>query len=102
MAKHPTPKVPSRPKASDSIQWLPLPPVPPKLPNRRHDPAPDRHAVHVAILHELVGTLSRPQRRFGVRYSFEVLAVADLAGTYSVANVWRLVPVEWSAGMQVT
>jgi hypothetical protein len=38
----------------------------------------------------------------GVRYSFEILLVADFAGAYSVANVSRLAPVEWSAGMQVT
>jgi hypothetical protein len=38
----------------------------------------------------------------GVRYSFEVLLLADVDGAYSVANVSRFAPVEWSAGMQVT
>jgi hypothetical protein len=37
----------------------------------------------------------------GVRYSFEVLIFADLDGAYSVANVARFAPMDWSAGMRV-
>jgi hypothetical protein len=38
----------------------------------------------------------------GVRYAFEVLLLADLDGAYSVANVSRFAPVEWSAEMRGT
>jgi hypothetical protein len=34
-----------------------------QLANRQHDPLPDRIAVHVTLLEQLVGTLSRPERR---------------------------------------
>jgi hypothetical protein len=38
----------------------------------------------------------------GVRYSFEVLLLANLGGAYSVANVSRFAPMDWSAEMRVT
>jgi hypothetical protein len=38
----------------------------------------------------------------GIRYAFEVLLLADLDGAYSVANVSRFAPVDWSTEMRVT
>jgi hypothetical protein len=45
------------------VDGVALPRPAPQLADRHQDPLPDRIAVHVTLLEQLVGTLSRPERR---------------------------------------
>jgi hypothetical protein len=49
--------------ASHLVDGVALPRPAPQLADRHQDPLPDRIAVHVTLLEQLVGTLSRPERR---------------------------------------
>jgi hypothetical protein len=69
-----------------SIYTLPFPPVPRQFLDRLEDPAPDRAAIHVALVGELFGPLDYAYRRGAA-----VLVDQHLGGTEYVGIVAHLV-----------